>query len=39
MPAEAFARVIYGRLDPHHTPPVEGDDGMLAEPRGVFPGP
>jgi uncharacterized protein (TIGR03083 family) len=37
LPAEAFIRLVYGRLDPEHTPPgVEGPvlDGL----RAVFPG-
>lgn len=39
LPAEAFARLLYGRLDPDHTPPFEGDGDSLAELRKVFPGP
>ena len=39
LPAEAFARLVYGRLDPDHTPPFEGDADSLAELRKVFPGP
>ena len=39
LPAEAFARLVYGRLDPDHTPPVEGDAESLDELRKVFPGP
>lgn len=43
LPAEAFARLVYGRLDPDHTPPVSsgvssGED-VLATLRRVFPGP
>jgi uncharacterized protein (TIGR03083 family) len=38
IPAEAFIRLVYGRLDPDHTPQVEGDDGVLDELRRVFPG-
>ena len=37
LPAEAFARLVYGRLDPDHTPTVGGAadlDGL----RQVFPG-
>ena len=38
LPAEAFVRLVYGRLDPDHTPPdVEGDAVALL--RRVFPGP
>ena len=37
LPAEAFVRLVYGRLDPGHTPPVEGD-ADLDELRAVFPG-
>jgi hypothetical protein len=39
MPAEAFVRLVYGRLDPDHTPAaVTGDDAALAQLRTVFPG-
>ena len=38
LPAEAFARLVYGRLDPDHTPAVRGT-ADLAELRAVFPGP
>jgi uncharacterized protein (TIGR03083 family) len=39
LPAEAFLRLAYGRLDPDHTPPVEesGTRG-LSDLRAVFPG-
>ena len=38
LPAEAFTRLVYGRLDPEHTPP--GDHGpALVTLRRVFPGP
>jgi uncharacterized protein (TIGR03083 family) len=38
LPAEAFARLAYGRLDPEHTPP--GDHGPALDTlRRVFPGP
>lgn len=38
LPAEAFARLVYGRLDPDHTPP--GDHGSALDTlRRVFPGP
>ncbi len=40
MPAEAFIRVVYGRLDPDHTPAsVQGDPDALEQLRQVFPGP
>jgi uncharacterized protein (TIGR03083 family) len=40
LPAEAFVRLVYGRLDPNHTPAeVAGDLDALAELRSVFPGP
>jgi uncharacterized protein (TIGR03083 family) len=40
LPAEALVRLVYGRLDPAHTPPVEvsGDPGLLDRARAVFPG-
>ena len=37
LPAEALIRLVYGRLDPAHAPPVEGD-GDLDELRRTFPG-
>jgi uncharacterized protein (TIGR03083 family) len=38
LPAEAFARLVYGRLDPDHTPP--GEHGAALDVlRRVFPGP
>ena len=37
LPAEALVRLVYGRLDPDHTPPVVGP-GSLDELRPVFPG-
>lgn len=40
MPAEAFIRVVYGRLDPEQTPAsVVGDADALAQMRQIFPGP
>jgi uncharacterized protein (TIGR03083 family) len=39
LPAEAFVRLVYGRLDPAHTPSVVRDSGVLEELREVFPGP
>jgi uncharacterized protein (TIGR03083 family) len=40
LPAEAFLRLVFGRLDPAHTPPVELDaPGVtLDDLRAVFPG-
>jgi len=38
LPAEAFIRLIYGRLGPHHTPPLEADGVDLDELRQIFPG-
>ena len=38
LPAEAFVRLVYGRLDPAHTPPVEAARVDLDELRHVFPG-
>ena len=38
LPAEAFIRLVYGRLGPHHTPPVESDGVDLDELRPLFPG-
>ena len=38
LPAEAFLRLVYGRLGPHHTPPVEADGVDLDELRQLFPG-
>jgi uncharacterized protein (TIGR03083 family) len=37
IPAEAFVRLVYGRLDPEHTPPG-ADDPILEVLRTVFPG-
>lgn len=37
LPAEALVRLVYGRLDPDHTPPISGP-GDLDELRRVFPG-
>ena len=40
MPAEAFIRLVYGRLDADHTPAgVKGDHEALEQLRQVFPGP
>jgi hypothetical protein len=40
LPAEALLRLVYGRLDPGHTPPAEvsGQAGLLDRARAVFPG-
>jgi uncharacterized protein (TIGR03083 family) len=38
LPAEAFIRLVYGRLDPAHTPPVEPGGLDLDELRQIFPG-
>jgi uncharacterized protein (TIGR03083 family) len=38
LPAEAFCRLVYGRLDPDHTPPFEGDAALVEQLRVVFPG-
>ncbi len=39
LPAEAFCRLVYGRLDPDHTPAFTGDESVLDTLRAVFPGP
>jgi uncharacterized protein (TIGR03083 family) len=40
LPAEALLRLVYGRLDPGHTPAVQasGEPGLLDRARAVFPG-
>ncbi len=38
MTAEAFYRLVYGRLDPAHTPPVDSGGVDLDELRAIFPG-
>src|SRR5215469_13442567 len=38
LPAEALVRLVYGRLDPAHTPPVEARGVDLDELRPIFPG-
>ncbi len=38
LPAEAFVRLVYGRLDPAHTPPVQARRADLDELRQIFPG-
>ncbi len=37
LPAEALIRLVYGRLDPEHTPAIEGDADLDAL-RRTFPG-
>lgn len=39
LPAESFSRLVYGRLDPSHTPTFTGDAALVATLREVFPGP
>jgi uncharacterized protein (TIGR03083 family) len=39
LPAEAWARLVYGRLDPDHTPEVTDPGDALDLLRRVFPGP
>ncbi len=39
LPAEAFCRLVYGRLDPAHTPAVIDESALLDTLRTVFPGP
>jgi hypothetical protein len=39
LPAEALVRLVYGRLDPDHTPATTGDDAVIDRLRAVFPGP
>jgi hypothetical protein len=38
LPAEAFVRLVYGRMDEAHTPPVESAGVELDELRQIFPG-
>lgn len=39
LPAEALLRLVYGRLDPQHTPPHKTDhDALLDRLRGIFRG-
>jgi len=38
LPAEAFVRLCYGRLDPQHTPPGVEGGALLTRLREVFPG-
>ncbi len=39
LPAEAFCRLVYGRLDADHSPAVEANGEVLEILRRVFPGP
>jgi hypothetical protein len=39
LTAEAFARLVYGRLDPIHTPAFDGDPAVLDGLRATYPGP
>jgi uncharacterized protein (TIGR03083 family) len=39
LPAEAFCRLVYGRLDADHSPAVEANGEVLETLRRVFPGP
>jgi uncharacterized protein (TIGR03083 family) len=38
LPAESFCRLVYGRLDPDHSPPVRANGEVLDTLRRVFPG-
>ena len=38
LPAEAFVRLVYGRLDPNHTPPLTSRQVDLDRLRRAFPG-
>ena len=38
LPAESMCRLVYGRLDPDHTPAGVDDGPVLARLRAVFPG-
>jgi uncharacterized protein (TIGR03083 family) len=38
LPAEALLRLLYGRLDPEHTPPYTAEGISLDRLRAVFPG-
>ncbi len=39
LPAESFCRLVYGRLDPDHSPAVSANGELLDTLRRVFPGP
>jgi uncharacterized protein (TIGR03083 family) len=38
LPAESFVRLVYGRLDPDHTPEVRDDEDVLGDLRRAYPG-
>lgn len=38
LPAEALVRLVYGRLDPDHTPAFHGHRSVLDQLRHAFPG-
>lgn len=38
LPAEAFVRLLYGRMDESHSPPAESAGVELDELRPLFPG-
>jgi uncharacterized protein (TIGR03083 family) len=38
LTAEAFVRLVFGRLDPDHTPSIQGSPSDLDELRRAFPG-
>ena len=38
LPAEALVRLVYGRMDEAHTPPLEAAGADLGELRQIFPG-
>jgi uncharacterized protein (TIGR03083 family) len=38
LPAEALIRLVYGRFDTAHTPPLVGDEALVAELRQTFRG-
>jgi uncharacterized protein (TIGR03083 family) len=38
LPAEAFVRLVYGRLDAAHTPSIEAHDVDMDQLRSMFPG-
>lgn len=38
LPAEAFVRLLYGRLDPEHTPDLDADPAVLDDLRHAFRG-
>jgi uncharacterized protein (TIGR03083 family) len=39
LPAESFCRLVYGRLDPEHSPAIGANGEVLDLLRRVFPGP